>query len=156
MTDPVVEYRRVRILRWFLAQLATIQVANEFATDAGLSVHSGFIPELGPDDPPLAIAMVLGRDGSKWQMEHVALTLPVHLYAVAKADLDEPYVAAEVVLGDIKKAIEVEDRRLGRLLTSDLERGSTQTHDRAAGSLVVGVSITYNAPYRERWGHPEV
>jgi hypothetical protein len=74
--------------------------------------------------------------------------------ALAKADLDDPYLAVEAVLGDIKRAIELEDRSLGGLVDQRFERGRTRPFEREEGSTAVGVIVPYIVPYYESWGAP--
>lgn len=148
--------RRRAILEAMQARLETIHTAAGFATEAGAAVFLNETPALGPDDPDVAIAMLVGDDTSTWQGLHVMLQLPIEIQALAKADTAAPWWAAEDVLADIKRAMEQVDRTLGGLVKRQIERGVTRTLAREAGSTTVGVSITYVAPYTERWGFPEV
>lgn len=146
--------RRRAILEAFLARLQGITVANGYATNAGLQVFLNETPELGEDDPPTAIAVVVDDDAPGYQGEKVFITLPLEVNALAAANLTSPWLTAEDVLGDIKKAVEI-DVQLAGLLQWRMERGSTQTAKREPGSTTVGVAVTYRLPYREVWGHPE-
>ncbi len=145
---------RQAILDAIRTRLAGITVANGFATDAGLTLLLGETPRLGSDDPDIAIAIVVGADDPQYQGANLSITLPVELHAIARPDLDQPWVAVETVLADIKRAIELEDRTLDGLVPRRLERGSTQTLERETGEDVVGVSVTYLASYVEGWGAP--
>lgn len=146
--------QRRDILEAVLARLGTILTSNGFATDAGGTLFLGAVPELGPDDPSVAVAIIVGDDAVTFQGENMFIALPLHIAAVAKADLDEPWIAVEDVLSDIKKAIELTDRTLGGLVQRQLLRGTTRTVPRDPGSLTVGVAVEYRAPYREAWGNP--
>ena len=148
--------RRLAILLKFRELLQGISLADGFATDAGENVYLQERPQLGKDDPDIAIAILVQDDEPKWQQEHVFVTLPIEIQALAKADITEPWIAAEQVLGDIKKAMEIEDRTLGRLVKRAIERGTTRTIARDAGATTVGIAITYNAPYAEVWGGPQL
>jgi len=148
--------RRRLILEAVRTRLKAITIADGFMTDAGAMVFLNEAPALGPDDPDVAIAILVGEDIQTWQGEHVMLQLPIQIQAIAKADVDAPWLAVEDVLGDIKKAIELEDRTLGGLVKRQIERRHTVTLEREPGSTYVGVGITYMAPYTERWGHPEI
>lgn len=148
--------RRRAIVEAFQTRLGAIAVADGFRTDAGLHIFLQETPALGDDDPDIAIALLTRADESSWQGEHVMLRLPVEIQAVAKDSLDAPWLLVEDLLADIKTAVELEDRTLGGLVRRQIERGATVTVERAEGSTVVGLSITYVAPYTERWGHPEV
>jgi hypothetical protein len=146
--------RRQDILEVFRARLQAIRLTAGFATDAGETVFLGETPELGPDAPEVAIAIVADDELPSHQAENVASTLPVVIAALAKADLAQPWLAAEAVLGDIKKAVELADRTLGGLVPSYIERGATRTMQRDAGSVTVGVAIEYRCLIVERWGNP--
>lgn len=146
--------RRQQVIEAIRSRLEVIAIADGFNTDAGAKIFLEEAPPLGPDDPDVAIAIVIGDDNPTLHGEHVFGTLPIEIQALAKADLDEPWLAVEGVLQDIKRAIELEDRSLGRLLRSRLERKPTRTLPREAGSTSVGVSITYEAPIAEKWGEP--
>jgi hypothetical protein len=145
---------RQLILEALKGRVEAIQVVDGFATDAGLSVFLGERPRLGPDDPEIAIALVVFDDVVKSQGRKYFIALPVGLCAIAKADLDEPWAAIEAVLGDIKTAVELDDRTLGGLLRMPFERGQTRTIDRETGSTTVGVMVTYELGYSETWGAP--
>jgi hypothetical protein len=144
--------RRQLILEAFVTRLEAITVDNGFQTDVGLNVFFGVAPDLGPDDPNEAVALVVGDDAAGYQGEHIVIELPVDVVALAKATLEEPWVAVEAVLSDIKKAVELEDRTLGQLVMRQIRRGSTRTLPRETGSQIVGASIRYLAPHAEVWG----
>lgn len=146
--------RRRAILEALRSRVAAITVDNGFSTDAGAALFLNEVPALGPDDPEVAIAMLVDDDEVAWQGKKVLLRLPVRLIALARADLDAPWTAVENVLGDIKRAVELEDRLVGGLLHAFLERGVTSTREREAGSDAVGCEVPYIAPYSEGWGDP--
>lgn len=148
--------RRQRILEALKTRIEAIQIVNGFRTDAGGRVFLHEDPQFGEEDPTTAIAIVVGDDEPYWHAEQVAIRLPIEFRALAKADLEEPWKAAEAVLADLKQAIELEDRTLGRLIKPNLERGTTRTIPREVGSEYVGVGITYHSTYTERWGAPEL
>src|SRR5574341_1196761 len=125
--------RRQQILEAFLTLVQVIRTANGFATDAGLTVFLGETPTLGPDDPDTAIAIVVGEEAPTYQGENVFIALPVGIQALAKPDLDQPWLAAEAVLGDIKKAVELADRTLGGLVRRHIQRDVTRTMERRTG-----------------------
>lgn len=146
--------RRQHILEALKTRVEAIRLANRFATDAGLSVFLGERPALGPDDPDTAIAILVFDDVLKAQGGKLFVAIPIGICAIAKADLDTPWVSVEAVLGDIKTAVELADRTLGGLLRAPFERGSTNTMDRETGSTTVGAMVTYELQYSETWGHP--
>ncbi|HMJ88146.1 MAG TPA: hypothetical protein VK504_33445 [Vicinamibacterales bacterium] len=146
--------RRQQIVEVFRTRLQAIRLISGFETDAGALVLLGETPELGTDDPDQVIAIVVDDELPSHQGENVASMLPIVIAALAKADLDEPWLAVEAVLGDIKKAVELEDRTLGGLVPARIQRGPTRTMTREAGSVTVGVAIEYRAPLVERWGNP--
>ena len=148
--------RRQSILEVLITRLELVQVVNGFATDTGAAVYFGEVPALGFDDPEQAIALVVGVETPQWMQDgkKFQILLPVNIAAVAKADLSAPYLVVEQVIGDIKRAIELEDRYLGGLVEWPLERGPVQTLTREPGSTTVGAAVTFAIRYTEGWGNP--
>jgi hypothetical protein len=147
--------RRLLILERLAALAAVVTRANGFASDAGLHVYLGAAPELGPDDPDEAIAIVPREDVAS-EPNYQNVDLPVEIQAIAKATLTEPWIAVEALLGAIKLAIELEDRTLGSLLKGRMTRVSTRTLERPPGSTTIGLGVTYRCPYVEPWGDPAI
>jgi hypothetical protein len=145
---------RSEILEIVKTRLQAIRLGSGYATDAGATVFMGEAPSLGPDDPTTAIAIVIGDDEPRYQGEQILIRLPLTIAALAQANLDDPWGSIEAILGDIKQAMEVKDRRMGRALKSPLTRGSTRTLAREPGSTTVGIGITYLIDYAECWGTP--
>lgn len=143
---------RQRQLEAFKVRLQAIAKTDGFETDAGSAVYMNEVPAMGPDDPDALIAMVVGDEQPKHQAYGLSMTLPIEVQAIVKTTLDEPWVAAEQMLSDIKKAVELENRTLGRLLLHPLERGITRILPRETGSSFVGVGITYSMERTEAWG----
>lgn len=148
--------RRRQVLEAFRTRLQAITIANAFETDCGAVVLLGEQASFGDDDRPQAIRIDVGDEQQEWAQEGLAyqIVLPIGIWAMARADLDEPWIIVEAVFADIKRAIELEDRTLNDLLTFPIERGPTQTFPREPGSAVVGLGITYIAKYKEGWGNP--
>jgi hypothetical protein len=147
--------RRQAILEELLARLQRITRDSGSLTDGGLTVFFGEAPELGADDPVEAVLLVVEPDEPAHQQAGLLINLAVTVYAMARADLEQPYLAAEALLGDIKRAVETEDRTLGgRLRWHGLERGITRTMPRDDGSVFVGVGVEYRMQYAEGWGNP--
>ena len=90
--------RRSLILEALQARLQVIEVANDFLTDAGQHVYLGDTPALGPDDEDAAIAIVVGDEIPRYQGVNLLIALPVEIQAIARATLDEPWMAVEDVL----------------------------------------------------------
>lgn len=148
-------YRRKQILEQLFARVQLIRTEHGYKTDAGRLVFLGEAFELGPDDPDVAIAIVVLDDDPTQRAEKVHIDLPIDFRALAKADQDQPWLAVEDIIGDIKRAVEQEDRTLGKLVNHPgLERRPTRTLPRAPGSETVGASLVYLAPYSEVWGAP--
>ena len=135
-------------------RLEQIRKSNGYATDAGQLIFLGEQPVLGPDDPVAAIAMVVRRDEPGYQGENVDTVLPVEVQAIVKADITRPWATIEAVIGDIKKAVEVDHDLGGTLKPRGLERGATEPMDREAGSEFVGCGVTYRLNFAEQWGAP--
>jgi|SRR6185369_10136330 len=145
---------REQVLVAVRARLRAILQAEGFRTNVGQAVFLNEVPDLGPDDPDEIIAMVVGTDQPRYQGMQVFIDLPIEIQAVAKADLDDPYLTVEAVLADVKEAIELEDRTLNGLVKHQIERGPTRTLPREPGSTTVGVAIMYGFPYTEVYGAP--
>jgi hypothetical protein len=150
-TEPT---RRQRILAAMLERVEQIRTENGFNTEVGWKVFLGETPILGPSDPEAALAIVIREDAVLFQAENLRIDLFLEFQALARADINHPWVMVEQVLADIKRAIELPDRTLGRLVPNRITRGSVRTLPREPGSTVVGVGVTYTAPYLEAWGNP--
>jgi hypothetical protein len=142
-------------LRAIVAGNTTDQGAT-FQTDAGAQVLLNESPAFGPDDPAQAIAMRVDEDELIFSNENHYIRIPITIEALARADLSAPYLVAEQVLADIKRAVELRDRSLGGLAAKSkgIERGSSQALQREDGSTGVGCSVRYFVPYLEGWGTP--
>lgn len=145
---------RELILSAFLVRVGEIRTANGFNTEVGWKVFLGETPVLGPDDPEAALAIVVREDVVPFQGENVLVHLALEFQAIAKADINHAWLMVERVLADIKRAVELPDRTLGKLVPRRIERGSSRTLPREPGSTVVGAGVTYTAPYVEAWGNP--
>jgi hypothetical protein len=160
--------KRATALADLAARLAWITVAHGYNSDAGEHIFLGEQPAFGPDDPPAAIAIVVGDDSPTQLGPTIRSTVPVEVQAYVPADLDAPLLALEALIADIKVAVEIEgndqnatlggsasvDRSLEGTLPKGLDRGATRSIPRAEGSTVVGVSVEYRLTFEERWGKP--
>lgn len=139
-------------------RLQQIRIANDFLTDAGETVLIGEDPVFGPDDPPMAIAVMVGggADAVRGMSGTLDCRVPISVQAFIRADAaDEPMLAIEAVLADIKRAVELEDRSLdGWCLPTGLMRTGTRSLERAPGSEFVGAAVDYEAQFEEGWGKP--
>ena len=149
--------RRKKIIGRFAELAKQITVENGYRTNAGLYVKVNKRLVFGEGDPKYGIAIIVGLESVKPAPEHVVVRLPINLQAiVAETDVEEPWDVVEDVIADIKQAVEQQDRTLGRLVKSEIERGATQTLEQEPGSEFTGTEITYIATYPEMWGHPEL
>ena len=152
--------QRVRILEALVERLQAVRANGQAAsgatyeTDAGLAVYVGERPELGESDPAVAVAVLPQEDDTEAIGQQLAfmVRLPVAIEAIASVELDQPYLAAEAVVADIKRAIEGE-RTLGGLV-SEIRRGATAVVPREPGTTTVGVAVTYQVVFKEAWGTP--
>lgn len=142
--------RRQQILAAVIARLTVIEMANGFQTDAGATVTLGDVVALGPDDPVTVIGVV--AEDTQPLRDRMEL-LPVDLQAITRADLEQPYVQAEIVIADIAQAMELADRTLGGLV-KEMEVGATRLLPREPGSTTVGVAVRYELTYVRVWGAP--
>lgn len=147
--------RRQRILEAIRRRLQAIQIDAGFDTGLGQVVYLGERPELGDADPDGAIAMVVGDENPAppGQTLKTYLQLPIEIQVIAKANLDEPWVAIEAGIGDVKRAMELPDRTLGGLANT-MERGGVRTLPREPGSTAVGAGVGYVVTFAETWGAP--
>lgn len=150
MSEP----RRLSIMNAIVERLSAISRAQgEYRTDAGDDVFKGEAPQLGDDDPDQAISLMWGDDEPRVAGPGYLVSAPLMVSAVAKVTLAEPWDVIELVLADIKKAVELDDdRRLEGLLSGVFTRGATATLAREPGSLVVGLTIRYDMQWKESWG----
>ncbi len=137
-----------------LSRLSAITLANGFSTDAGKLVLLGEAPTLGEDDPDSAIAIVIGEDEPGHQGENVVYVLPIEVQALVKANVTEPLLAAESVVGDIKRALELDHDIGGLAVRRGFDRGPTRVLPREEGSGTVGVGVGYRILIAEKWGDP--
>jgi hypothetical protein len=147
---------RELILGVFETRLAAIDGTGVFSTRAGETLFLMETPNLGPHDVAEAILIVPEPDVVVHQKLKLLIDLPIGLFAVVKADRARPFTIVEAMIADIKRAIELEDRRLGlrNVDSRGIKRGPTTPYQRPDGSLYVGTSIHYTVPYEEGWGAP--
>lgn len=148
--------RRQQIVEAFAARLEAIATAEGFDTDAGQAVFVNEAPGFGPDDGDAALVLVVGDEGQEWQQAGKAcvLTLPLTVQAVARSEIADSWLLIEALIGDVKLAVELEDRTLGSLLLAPLRRGPVRSLTREPGSAYVGSQVTYTAQFKEGWGQP--
>jgi hypothetical protein len=137
-----------------LARLAGIQAVNGYQTNAGLKIFENETPALGPDDEPVALALMIQDDRPGYQGERVQIALPVRIEGHASISTDGPWLAAEAVVADIKKAVETDHDLSRTLIDRGLERGTTALLKRADGSTTVGFAVEYVLNFSEPWGAP--
>lgn len=147
-------------------RLAWITVVHGYNSDAGQNISMGEVITLGPDDPPAALAIVVGQDTSVVEGGVVRSQVPVEVQAFVPTTVDAPVLALERLIADIKVAVEIEgndqnaglgaavDRSLAGTLPRGLVRGSTRPIPREEGSTVVGASVEYLLSFEEGWGKP--
>lgn len=146
--------RRRLILEAIKTRLAAINGVAPYETDAGARVYLGVMPGLGPDDPETAIGIAVASDSVRFSGANKTIELPVEIQAIARADIDLPWLAIEDLIGDIKRAIEQSDRTLGGLTKLEIRPSSTRELQLREGSDSVGAGVTYLVPYVEQWGDP--
>lgn len=152
--------RRALIIAALISRLQAVTMANDFLTDAGQNIFTGETPQLGPDDPDIAFAVVPGDETVLVQGEKFGNNLPIEIQAVRKLSsanvgVDE-WVSIEDMLSDIKSAIETGNRAesgtIDGLVPYGIDRSTTRTVPREPGSTVVAAGITYIAQFTESWG----
>jgi hypothetical protein len=152
--------RRQRIIEMLVQRLRTIQATSGYETDAGLYLYWGPVV-LGPDDPPMAIAVVPGTtETNPLQAGKKIITLPIEFHAVVREDtpqrgtMENSWAQAEAILSDIKRAVEVDDPEFDRLVV-DFTAGEVSPLVRQEGGEILGLRIEYRVVYAETWGNPE-
>ncbi len=145
--------RRLLILERLGALAGVIQKANGYDTDAGLRVYIGAAPELADADPDYAIAIVPG-DEITTEDGRLSNMFPVEVQAIGKAGAVDAWINLELLIGDLKHAIELEDRTLGSIVKGVMQRQTTRTLERPPGSTTIGAGIFYTFPYIDEWGNP--
>lgn len=151
--------KRQQIWLELLRRVERITPENGFATDAGATVFLNETPDLGPDDPVNAVAIVSQPDEVTWQGGKLLVRWPIEAVALAKAVVNgswaQAWMEAEAVSADLKRALELDDRTFGRLLVNrGLERGSTRVIARDPGGTTVGAAVRYELVFEEIWGNP--
>ena len=159
MPEPTL---REAILKVFKTRLGEIQTANGFFTDAGLALQIGESHRIGPDDPVPAVAVLVGDDEIVHEGERIAVTLPIDIEIVTRAEETDGWQSIERALGDVKRAMELNTS--GHRLTDipdsvgtppQLQRGNTRTLPREEGSVTIGAVLRYRVgPFTEGWGQP--
>lgn len=147
--------KRQLVLEAFKRRLEAIKDADGFFTNAGDYVSLWERKVFGTADPDEWLVVIPGEDSIGMQQVKVVSNLQVVIGLGVKATLEEPWARIEQLLMDVKKAMELEDRTLGGLLTNRLQRGSTQPFVREPGSKRLAASIVYIAPIAEVWGEPD-
>lgn len=144
---------RLAILTELVNRVGQITIENGFATNAGLTVLFGESPMLGEDDPPSAVALIIGDDQAQDQSGDDTLTsLPIDIQGLAKAEIKQPWRTVEAVIADIRMAIERGDRTIGGLVTRPLARGRTRRLQREPGATTIGAAVQYTAFFLDTWG----
>ena len=150
--------RRQQIITEIVSRLKAITKVGFFETDAGQNVFVGEIVRFGENDPDSAITVVVGDETTVSQRVQVIYDFTLDIQALFKAQLDDPWELIEEMIGDIKNAVELEDRTLGGMVNgngqSGLVRVGVTTIPREPGSPVIGASVTYNARCNDTWGSP--
>lgn len=162
--------RRFAIITAVVARLNAIRTENTFATedggidyyrtDAGTRVTLYEAPELGQGDPVNAIAVFIEDSEPALLGGYIDEPVEVEIQALAKANPDEddtnglpPALAAEELLGDIRRAMEQPSRTLPGV-KGEVELGATRVLPREPGRTTIGVAQRYRMRFVRKWGHP--
>lgn len=151
--------KRIGAITELKRRLAAIE-RPAFSTDAGKNVFVGEVVSLGHHDPETAIAIVIGDStethrGLSDVVEGNSVVAIQAIVKAAPADRADPFLMAEDVIADIKRAVELEDRSLdGWCLSTGFARAAIRPARRMEGSEYVGAAVEYALAVEERWGHP--
>lgn len=150
--------RQALIQDLVLDRLAAIQVADGFNTDAGATVFFGMAPDMGLDDPPAALAVIVGDDARQQNpSKFVQVVVPIEIQGLVSVDrtrIAEPGIVREELLADVEKAMELSDGTQQVGLKKNLEAGPVRAFNREPGSTFIGFGITYLLRYGRPWGAP--
>jgi len=155
--------KRQAALADLVNRLSFILVEKGYNTDAGLHIFLGEVPKFGPNDPPAALAVMVGDDSPETSGGTVRTRVPFEVQAIVPAEMTAPTLAIEEIIADIKEAVEIEadgsvDRYLGVIdgkpatLSKGLQRGAIRSIRREPGSEYVGAAVEYVATFEEKWG----
>jgi len=147
---------RERILDALVQRLSAINGVAPFQTELGTKIYLGEVPGLGPDDPIEALVLIPDDETIEHQKLNLQIDWAIVIGAVVRSDADRPWARVEHAIADIKRAVELTDRRLGipADVNNPIKRGATRVFERPEGSHVVGAGVTYIVPYVESWGMP--
>jgi hypothetical protein len=87
--------QRQLILAELADRLAGITQSEGYNTDAGLNIVVGETPELTKDDPPDALAIIIGDDVKTKDGQRVFLVLPIEFQAVVRVDVANAWLRVE-------------------------------------------------------------
>jgi hypothetical protein len=134
------------------SRLETITQANGFNTNAGEQIAVGEAYNLGPDDPDIALAMIVNDEDMLAPQGDVkrAIHLPIDVVVLVKPDLDDVIGSIELAIDDVRIAVE-SDRTLGNVLINTLRLGPIRTLPRESGSSVAGAILPYSLPISEAY-----
>ncbi len=158
--------KRQAAINELVTRLEFITKAHGYNTDAGGHIFLGEAPTFGEDDPPEALAVLVGEDSPQTGGGLIRTRTPIEIWAVVPSALEQPLLAIEAIITDIKEAVEIEsdpavDRFLGTVGDDDkpygtlprgLERGVIRSLKRQEGSVYVGAAVEYIANFEETWG----
>jgi hypothetical protein len=149
---------RGQVLQAYAKCAAGITKIAGYQTDAGRAIFIGQAPALSVDDPDCAIAIIPGDAQPIGQrtLGKVSADWPVSIAALARMssweDASRAWMLVEAVIGDIVRAIEIDDRTLGGLVPNDIRRGPIRPLEREDGSMTVGAAVIYETPQLTAWG----
>jgi hypothetical protein len=155
----LLEPKRLRILRALQAKLQVIKVSNGFWTDAGDHVMLGRF-RIGTggtiQDSLPAITLKFPRAESPAEGARVQYDLPVLIEALVLEDQDDALAEAELVIGDIKRALygPGADETLGGLIF-EMVPGAVEPIIREEGSQYAGAACEMVCKMNEKRGEPE-
>ena len=159
---PLLEPKRLRILRALQVRLARIRQADGYHTDAGYHVALGRyrIPTGVALEAVLpAIAITVGRTNTPAQGVRIQTDLPVIVQAIVAEDYTDALAQAELAVSDIKRALfgpltGPVDETLGGLV-AEMEPGEVEPIPREEGSPFAGLQVELLLKLTEKRGEPE-
>ena len=149
---------RQQILAAWKARAEAILVANGFATDAGLRVEHRMAVPTEDDPTPLiyvysAPAVIVAQD------DVIIYDWALYATVFTKTASADPLDDAELLLGDLERAMFLADRRLGDILRAnrnvgDVLYGDTGVEGPVIGGRFVTAWVEAMVRYTTRYGQP--
>lgn len=150
---------RQQILAVLKTRAQAITSANGFTTDAGMRLEHG--PYEGSTDDAVPLLRLMTAEAEPFvQDDVIGYHWPIYLVGVAARPDADPLDAAEVLLGDLKRALFLQDRTLDGVLKAnrnvgDVTYGRAWTEGPVPGGTRVSAGVEIVVTFFEKYGDPD-